>query len=249
MSVKSKLKTIGKVALKVAPYAAMAIPGVGPLAAMAISAGTSAASKKLEGGSWKDAALAGGIGGATGYLGAKVPVKGIGPSAGVAKAVTKGTIAKNIAGNVAKSVLTNAATGGGGQAMDERTGGEGPDWRSIANQGLRVAQSRMSNGGSSNAGPSTGGARTAPTYDERPQMSSIMPRGGYRYNDNPMNQEDQSSPNLAQSIFQGRQQAIKNQPFRHGYDVTTNIGDPDEEGNYKTKVTRMPRIYSGNGRR
>ena len=133
MGAKSILKKVGKVALKVAPYAAMAIPGVGPLAAMAISAGSSFADKKLSGGSWKDAALAGGIGGATGYLGAKVPVKGIGPTASVAKGLTKGAIAKNIAGNVAKSVLTNAATGGGGggYAMDERTGGGGEGARKI----------------------------------------------------------------------------------------------------------------------
>jgi hypothetical protein len=242
MSVKSKLKTIGKVALKVAPYAAMAIPGVGPLAAMAISAGTSAASRKLEGGSWKDAALAGGIGGATGYMGAKIPVKGIGPSSGVAKAVTKGAIAKNVAKKVGTSILTNAATGR--QPMDE--GKSGPDWSTIV--GGIVKDSITDHYRNSQA------ARTAPSSDSyTPSVSresgTIMPRGGYSYNDNPMNQVDQRNPNLAQSIFQGRQQAIQNQPFRRGYDVTTNIGEPDAEGKYQTQVSRMPRIYSGNGRR
>jgi len=80
MSFWSKL---GKGALKVAPIAAGFIPGVGPLASMAIGAGTSALSKKLEGGSWKDAAISGAVGGATGYASGKLGglVKGkIGPS-------------------------------------------------------------------------------------------------------------------------------------------------------------------------
>jgi hypothetical protein len=63
---------LGKAALKVAPIAAGFIPGVGPLASMAIGAGTSALSKKLEGGNWKDALKSGAIGGATGYIGGKI---------------------------------------------------------------------------------------------------------------------------------------------------------------------------------
>lgn len=46
------------------------------------------------------------------------------------------------------------------------------------------------------------------------QMAGIMPPGGYGYNQNPMNQLDQRNPNLAQSIFQGRQEAMMNQPWR-----------------------------------
>lgn len=69
MSFWSKL---GKGALKVAPIAAGFIPGVGPLASMAIGAGTSALSNRLEGGDWKKNLTAGAIGGATGYASGKL---------------------------------------------------------------------------------------------------------------------------------------------------------------------------------
>lgn len=51
------------------------------------------------------------------------------------------------------------------------------------------------------------------------QRNGVMPRGGFRYSENPLNQVDQSNPNLALSIHQGRQEAIRNQPFRGGYTV------------------------------
>jgi len=60
---------LGKIALKAAPIAAAFIPGVGPLASMAIAGGAGAASKKLEGGSWKQALGAGAMGAGTSALG------------------------------------------------------------------------------------------------------------------------------------------------------------------------------------
>jgi hypothetical protein len=79
-------KNLGKAALKVAPIAAGFIPGVGPLASAAIGGLSAGASKKIEGGSWKDALMSGGMGAGTGYLSSKLSQgmkgkgKGIGPS-------------------------------------------------------------------------------------------------------------------------------------------------------------------------
>lgn len=114
-------------------------------------------------------------------------------------------------------------------------------------------QALDSGGGDSGGGysrqpqPDYGGGGRQAVPRQNPGLGPVMPRGGYRYRDNPMNQLDQSNPNLAQSIFQGRQEAIRSQPFRGGYDVNTlHQGDPDY-----TTTTRMPEIYpnAGGGRR
>jgi hypothetical protein len=76
-------KNFGKIALKVAPYAAMAIPGVGIPLGMALQGGLSALDTKVSGGSWKDALISGGIGAGTGAV-AGGALKGISPSSGVA---------------------------------------------------------------------------------------------------------------------------------------------------------------------
>lgn len=63
--------SLGKGALKVGKIAApiaLAATGVGIPAAMAVNAGLNALDKKVSGGSWKDAALSGAIGGATGAI-------------------------------------------------------------------------------------------------------------------------------------------------------------------------------------
>lgn len=62
--------------------------------------------------------------------------------------------------------------------------------------------------------------------NNRQAYGPVMPRGGYGYNQDPMNQLNQNSPNLAQSIFQGRQNAMRDQPFRSGY--TTQVQGPDD---------------------
>jgi len=238
MGFKSVMKKVGKVALKAAPIAAAFIPGVGPLASMAISAGTSAAAKKASGGSWKDALLAGGIGAAT----SKIPIKGLGPSStAVSKSVGEGmkmgakTGFKSALGNVAKGVLSNI--GGAPNQPIQQPG----SWKDT----IGGLVDRFSN--------RDGGQQQQPSYrtpDFVPQQavprggSQVMPRGGYNYRNNPMNQVDQSNPNLAQSIFQGRQEAIRNQPFRKGYDV--NFLGSDDETPY---TTRMPPIRSERGGR
>ena len=52
-------KGLAKGVLKVAPVAAMFIPGIGPIASAGIGAAAGALGKKLEGGSWGDAAKSG----------------------------------------------------------------------------------------------------------------------------------------------------------------------------------------------
>lgn len=54
---------VGKIIAKVAPIAAAFIPGVGPLASAALTAGVGALSSKLQGGSWGDALKGGALSG------------------------------------------------------------------------------------------------------------------------------------------------------------------------------------------
>ncbi len=100
---------LGKILLKAAPIAANFIPGIGPLASMAISGATSGLSKKLSGGSWLDALKAGGIGAGASYAGGKIPIKGIGPSSYVGQDVAKvagtGGGVTGALGNIGKGVI------------------------------------------------------------------------------------------------------------------------------------------------
>lgn len=57
-----------------------------------------------------------------------------------------------------------------------------------------------------------------------------------------MGRQDQSNPNLALSIGAGRMEAIRNQPFRKGYDINT-LGDD----NTTVTTSRMPRIVPTGG--
>ena len=73
--------------------------------------------------------------------------------------------------------------------------------------------------------------------------AGTMPQGGFNWNQNPMNQFNQSSPNIASSIFQGREEAIMNQPWRSGYQVNTQ--GPDES----VITTEMPEMFPNSQRR
>ena len=90
-------KKFGKIALKVAPYAAMAIPGVGVPLGMALQGGLAAANAKASGAGWKGTLLSGGLGAAAGGVGAGA-LKGIGPSAGVGAKLAKGALGAGGAG-------------------------------------------------------------------------------------------------------------------------------------------------------
>lgn len=97
-------KKLGKGLKFAAPVAAMAIPGLGPVASMALSAGLGTAGAKMSGDSWKRSLLTGGIDAAGTGVG-KLPIAG-----------KLGTL-KKIAGP-----LVGSQGGGGGS---ETTGGAG----------------------------------------------------------------------------------------------------------------------------
>jgi len=179
---------LGKIGLKVAPYAALAIPGIGIPAAMAISGAANAASKKLEGGSWKDAALAGGIGAGTAAVGGGA-LKGIGPSSGV---------------------LAKLGAGAAGKATG--TGVTGAIGSVLGNIGTQAISDKLSSAATAKPSlisddPARGGIAGSPTGTAVPN-SGTMPMGGYPYEQQSRNQVDQTMPNLAQSIFQGRQSVM-----------------------------------------
>jgi hypothetical protein len=126
---------------------------------------------------------------------------------------------------------------GGGGGWQDALGGI------LGGYGRQALESGEDSGGYSRQPPPDSTGRAVPR--NQPGLGPVMPRGGYRWNQNPMNQLDQSNPNLSQSIFQGRQEAIRNQPFRGGYDVRTlHQGDPD----YET-TNPMPPIYPNYNRR
>lgn len=101
-------KGLGKGLLKVAPIATAFIPGVGPLASMAIGAGTGAASGAVSGGG-KGALIGGLMGAGTGALG------------GAAKAGKLGNFGKSAVGKTLINAGTNLAGGNGSNSVN--TGG------------------------------------------------------------------------------------------------------------------------------
>ena len=150
-------------------------------------------------------------------------------------------------------------TGYGGGTMRFPMGGQqqGGGWQDALGGILGgYGRQALDSGGGDSGGGYSG---NTPDYNapsnravprQNPGLGPVMPRGGYRYRDNPMNQLDQSNPNLAQSIFQGRQEAIRSQPFRGGYDVNTL-----HQGMVASRITLLPlgclTIYpnGGGGRR
>lgn len=89
-------KTLGKGLLKAAPIAAMAIPGIGPVASMAIQGGLGAANAKVSGGGLKSMLLGAGMGAAGAKLGG-----GLSPSKGFMPAMK----------NIGKSMIPSLARG------------------------------------------------------------------------------------------------------------------------------------------
>jgi hypothetical protein len=213
MGFKSVLGKIGKVALKVAPYAAMAIPGVGVPLGMAISGAANAASKKLEGGSWKSSILAGGLGaGGAALGGATGALSKIGPSSSVlsklgagaaGKAVGTGTTGKlgAVLGNMGMNALSKS-----GQGLSDYR-----DLSGAANAGLSAAMSPNRSGKPSDA--YTRGNENQATGGAVPRQPGNAP--GFNYGPN--------NPNFADAILAGQRNAIKNQPFRLYADATDEV--------------------------
>jgi len=178
-------------------------------------------------------------------------IPGVGPL--VSMGINAGTSAADAKkrggsiGDVIKSGLIGGATGYmGGGGFGGATSKLGKAL-AVANTGTSIAGDIMANrGGSSNSGSRTSGIgpTTAPTAV--PRTGQAMPKGGFRYSENPMNQYDQSSPNLATAFHQGKQEAIANQPFRKGYDIKTITGYEDDDETKPTySYSSMPRITSG----
>ena len=212
---------LGKVALVAAPY--VAAPFTGGASLMATSATQGLAKKWAQ----KDAE--------------KAMAKGLAPSkfdryltmGGDVASLASGLGAFNSLGKAGQAV---SATSKAGKAAS--TGSKIGSALKTAGKVASVAGPTLATisamRGSSNEGGLSPSANVVSSAV--PRVGGVMPRGGYRWRDNPMNQVDQSSPNLAQSIFQGRQQAIGNQGFRQGYHVNA-IGRDDTTYSYD-----MPRI-------
>ena len=146
-------------------------------------------------------------------------------------------------GDALKSGLIGGATGYmGGGGFGGATSKLGKAL-AVANTGTSIAGDIMANrGGSSNSRTSGIGPSTTPSAVAR---GGAMPKGGFRYSENPLNQYDQSSPNLSMALHQGRQEAIRNQPFRKGYDIKTLTGYENDDVTKPTYAySSMPRIQS-----
>ena len=205
------LSKLGKIALVAAPY--VAAPFTGGASLMATGATNMALQKWNQKDAQKRAAqglapskfdkylgyASTGAGVASG-LGA---FGGLSGAAGAAGTAGKVAGAANTAGKVSKfaSTLNNVNKG-----------------LTIAGAAAPIVSELASRGGGSAASDarSTSGLSPSGLAMER---NGVMPRGGYSYRENPLNQVDQSNPNLAMSLHQGRQEAIRNQPFRSGYTV------------------------------
>jgi hypothetical protein len=219
-------KKLGIGLLKAAPIATAFIPGVGPGLSAAIAGGTSALSKKLEGGTWGQAALAGGIGAGMGYglgklrqgFGAKAAgVGGGGRSAGYDPGVITevGSLGRGGGGGgfagggsdyvrQAISDVGRRAVGGGG-------GGVMPTWGKIAL--------------GAGAGLGAYGLGRAMTRGN----NDLMPSGPLYEGLPPWQMYD-----LGGAIARGQQEAIQNQPWRKP--SPPNMVQNEETGEWNEQV-------------
>jgi hypothetical protein len=184
-------KSLGKGLLKAAPFAAMAIPGIGPLASAGIQAGLGAANAKASGGGLKDVLLGAGTGAAMSGVGGAA--KGLSPSKG---------LLSNI-GNFAKQTGKNALSQFGGSSLTgEHEPFMGPkqpsNWKSML-PGLLGA------GGAATAAILSNRKKKQPEIQQGSQRSPIGPTQG-------IPRMNQTTPNLAFPIEYGRQQAMGQQP-------------------------------------
>lgn len=256
----SFLKTLGKVGLKIAPYAALAIPGVGPLAAAGIQAGIGAAQSKAGGGSWGDALKNAGVSGALSYVPGGKEGAGKVANTGV-KGFLKQTGKNVLKGEAARTGIGAATKGIGPSNSDVYISDDPRKGGIIGNTTPDVdytgVLSRILGGGNAN----TENTRVSPNGNQSPTDAMNRSRGwatNANYEGNMrglgpvMGRRDQNFPNLAESIGAGRQNAIRDQPFRQGYDVITHGPEPTDDtlGNVGPEIrTRMPTISPTGKRR
>lgn len=217
MSFGSVMKKIGKVALTASPY--IAAPFTGGASLMLAPATQMAANK------WSQHDAEENI------------KKGIAPSSfdkylGMAGDIASIAAPTGALGAFGKIASTGGKVGGIAGALGKTA--------TIANAGLgvtgvlaRAAQSSEGKTGQNTSGnPSSvpGGSRPGQLLDNpsgsavlRPGASmpfpggpggsldpNVVPRGGYSYNQNPLNQVNQNNPNLSMAMGQGRAEALEN---------------------------------------
>lgn len=246
MSFKSVLGKIGKIALTAAPYVAAPFTGGASLAL------TGVANKAVQKWSEKDAkanlakglapskfdSVLGKIGNYAGMASAVMPTGALG-SIGLLGKAGSAAKAATTAANVGKAATTAATIGKGAKIAS--TIGKVANIAGPALGAVGAVKGMMGNNNSSNQSTGIGPSSTS---------GMAVPRGSNNFTGAAKYQQgmDLNNPNLANSIGAGRSAGVRDQGFRRGYDVTTRIGEPDEEGKYETRVTRMPKIQSDFGR-
>lgn len=227
---------LGKIALQAAPY--VAAPFTGGASLMATGATQKLGQKWAEHDAKK--AIEKGIAPSKfdKYLGMASGVTGLASGTGALgkfgsaaysgpKAALSGWQSKlGKAGGVASRAMGSSPYGAGTEPQ-----GGGGDWKTqVAAVGIDALMNR--NRDRNPDAPQVSG------FQGNLARGAVMPRGGYSYEENPINQLDQSNPNLAPAIHQGRQEALRNQPWRSGYEIPKY----DEEGN-PSGSAQMPPIY------
>lgn len=241
------LNKLGKIALQAAPY--VAAPFTGGASLMATGATQKLgqkwaehdAKKAIEKGVApskfdKYLGMASGVAGLASSAGAlgkfgSAAYSGAKGAGGVAGKLTGWQDKLGKAGSIASRAMGNSPYGAG----TEPQGGGGGWQTQVAQMGLDALMNR-------NRNPEAPQAPQAPGVSGFQQglaqpRNGAMPRGGWGYDQNPVHQYDQNDPNLALALHQGRQEALMNQPWRAGYDVT----NYDDEGN-PSGTSRMPPI-------
>src|SRR5215471_15688876 len=228
--------TLGKIGLEVAPYAAA--PFTGGASLLAAPAANAAVKKWAASDAQKAAAqgiapskfdkyltMAGDVASMVTPMGAAGA--GLSTAAKVAGMASSGSAVAGDIANIARGSSTPNTSGTNGSSPMPPTVGPGGSGATSNPQGNGLGPSWAQRWGGGPAG--------------NPNVKPVMPMGGFNYWQNPMNQLNQSTPNLAQSIFQGRQEAMANQPWRGGYGTTIYSGIP-----LQPTPIQMPPIYPNN---
>jgi hypothetical protein len=246
MGFKSVLGKIGKIALTAAPYVAAPFTGGASLAL------TGLANKGVQKWSEHDAKVAeskglapsnfdkvlGKVGGYAGLASSFMPTGALGAVGMLGKA---GSAASKVGSAVNTASKVGQVASKTSKVADVL--GKVGKVASIAGPaigGAMAIKNAIGNDGGRGIGPSDSVVGSAV-----PRGSSNNSGPGFAKYQQGM---DLNVPNLANSIAAGRNAATKDQGFRRGYDVTTRIGEPDDEGKYETVTSRMPKINSDFGR-
>lgn len=218
---------LGKIALTAAPYVGALFTGGGSLAF------APAANRAVEAWSAHDAK--------------KNAEKGLGPSnfdryLGMAGNVASLGSSMGAFGKTAQAGMNPAAGSTASKVANTANAASGIFNRIPSNQSVQTGQSVQREPSQQTYDDMTS-SPIGPSREAIP-TAGVMPQGGFSWNQNPMNQFNQSSPNLSMALHQGREEAIMNQPWRGGYQVNT---QGPEEGQVIT--TEMPEMFPNNRRR